>query len=170
MNWLSNLAFKFTIEPKLNALRALLPGARVHPAGSRYVCSPPRMFTDIDFLIYASDVDDVLNAAGYTKSEFTRYFSFTTQDPDQFAAWRKGNINLIVTSDLHYAETFHTATHICKLHNIRRKDDRVIVHEALRRTYDVSEGWPLHHLIAPFVGPHANTMHKIYRAQHGLVL
>lgn len=176
MSLLQKLAYHLTIKPRLNRLKKLLPEARIHPAGSRYVCSPPVMRTDIDFLVYTEKSTETfltLVEAGYKKSEVASYRGMT--DSSEFDAWRKGAVNLIVTSSLHYAETFQTATSICKTYNVREKWHRVIIHETLRGNDLIGDSIsdlmpPLRQLILPFRGVHSNAIHKAYRAKHGLVL
>lgn len=175
MALLQKLVYHLTIKPRLNKLKRLLPEASIHPTGSRYVCSPPVMFTDIDFLIYTEvSIAGVLILTGYKESEITDKYNGLTLTGD-FQAWRKGNINLIVTSSRKYAETFHTATHICKLHNVRVKFDRIIVHETLRGNDPklIGSRWfptEMNKLLGKFKGEHGASIHMAYRAKHGLVL
>ena len=167
MSLLQKLVYHLTIKPRLNKLKKLLPEAIIQPTGSRYVCDPPVMGTDIDFLVYSEvDVDSTLLVAGYAKT-ILQY----PMDGDQFNAWRRNKENLIVTSSVKYAEGFHTATHICKTKNIRSKFARVLIHEALRGTWDDAILWDdkqLRDLLASFNGPYGHAIHQAYRAQHGL--
>lgn len=171
----NTLSYMLTVRPRLMKLKAQLPECQIHPAGSRYVCSPPVYGTDIDFLIYAPlDVGPKLEFLGFKKSMFTEYFKSPNQI-DDFWAWRRRNVNLIVSSSLKYAETFHTATHICKSRNLKYKEHRVAVHEALRGNWEqhkylVAEGNPLHSYLEAFNGPHGFALQKAYRAKHGLTL
>lgn len=173
---LGNISYMCTIRPRLMKLRALLPEAKIHPAGSRYVCSPPVYGTDIDFLIWSpvADIGAKLTLMGFEKSQFTEYFK-SWNSIDDFWAWRRHNVNLIVTRSQCYAETFHTATHICKAKNLRHKEHRIAVHEGLRGNWEehrylVAEDNPLRSYIEQFTGPYGPTLQKAYRAKHGLTL
>ncbi len=170
----SEIVFWLTIKPRMRNLQRLLPEASVHPTGSRYVCNPPVLNTDIDFLVFCEDdVSSALLAAGYKKSNYREYFSRGEIDVNAFAAWRRGKVNLIVTSNVKYAETFHTATYICKQQNVEHKYQRVTIHEVVRGTMPADHVvWndELKALLASFQGEHGHAIHKLYRVQHGLVL
>lgn len=178
MIFLNKLAYWLTIKPRLLSLKKLLPEARIHPAGSRYVCNPPSMFTDVDFLVYTENgVDDVLIARGYVKTEFKEYANmFSSDGKNVFQPWRKGKINLVVTSSIQYAESFHTAAAICKTNNVLDKLDRVIIHEIIRGGITDPDlscillNDELTKLLFKFFGPNRHAVHKAYRAKHGLEL
>jgi len=176
MGLLQKLAYRLTIKPRLNELKRLLPDASIHPTGSRYVCSPPSMFTDIDFLVYTEDCVQTgltLIRNGYKKSEIKDYSNlFIVGD---FDAWRKGKVNLIITSSIKYAENFHTATYLCKLHNVRVKSDRILIHETLRgnKSFLIGSHWfpkNFDTFLKRFNGEHGHAVHMAYRARHGLKL
>lgn len=170
MTILSELVYWFTIKPYLWKLQRLLPEAKIHPTGSRYICDPPVMNTDIDFLIYTEKcIDEILIIGNFKKTPFVDYVN---NSPVKFDAWRKGKINLIVTSTLEYTERFQTATYICKMENIKNKWARVCIHEALRHNCKDYYSIPkqLHTLLKSFNGPYGNVLHQAYRAKHGLKL
>lgn len=184
--FLRSMAYWFTIKPKMILLQKLLPEAKIHPTGSRYVCAPPVMNTDIDFLVYTEKVVDMeLREAGYVKTSFSHHGTSGGKPGDPFTGWRRGKVNLVVSSSLQYAETFHTATYIGRLYNLRDKSDRVIIHECLRgnknmknltvhsSAYFDSDGTKkvgFQRLLDGFSGQYANAFHKAYRAKHGLKL
>lgn len=169
----SKLIYWTTIKPRLITLKSILPEAKIHPAGSRYVCEPPILGTDIDFLIYTVDsIDHILFHHKYKKSHISEYHVIDDDDLE-FQAWRKGKVNLIVTSSLAYAESFHTATHICKKWNLKGKGDRVWVHEALRNNENPPSYWTCPHadllsLLNSLTGTYGRAMQKAYRAKHQL--
>lgn len=175
MMWMHSLVWKFSFAPRIKRLKKLLPDASIHPVGSRYVCTPPVLFTDIDLLVYAeNNVDEILASAGYVKTEPRLYLG---QDDESFFAWRRGSENLIVTSSLFYATTFQTATHICKRFNIREKITRVSVHEVMREKmppdhwqFDVEGCEGVRELLKSLRGPNGTALHKLYRIQHNLEL
>jgi len=168
---LNSIVFWLTIKPRMALLQRQFPEVRIYPAGSRYVCSPPVISTDVDFLVYTKkSIDQKLEAIGFKKSQSENYRK--TEDHDDFWAWRRREVNLIVTSSANYAETFDTATHICKRFNVRDKWERICLHEALRKgvnTHRVHNG-EVYELVGSLIGPYGVPLRKAYRAQHNLEL
>lgn len=182
------VVYWLTIRPRLNRLKKLLPEASIHPTGSRYICDPPVLVTDIDFLVYISELDKIililnregleqkLTKAGYKKTDNDNYRGIADVDGlSRFTTWRKGVINLIITSSVEFAESFQTATSICKRENIREKWHRTLIHEALRGNYDhelvKANLMPeMVTLLDNFNGMHGHAIHKAYRVRHGLEL
>lgn len=179
-----DLTYALTIKPRLLLLRKHFSDAFIFPAGSRYVCSPPVFGTDIDFLVLnEASIDKKLLSLGFVKTEWKDY-SGSGVDERPISTWRKRSVNLIVTPSQEYAETFHTATHICKKYNLRAKYHRVLVHESLRGEHDVEalrlailhktfpEGirFPVEvaNLLDVFRSDYGKALQKAYRAQQGL--
>ena len=174
---LPKMIYFLTIKPRLNKLKKLLPEASIYPSGSRYVCNPPVMTTDIDFLVWCEkELEVKLAKLGYRKSMVNNgYGAMVDAYPNaNFLSLRKGKVNLIVTTDRKFADGWVVATHICKKYNFRWKWNRVQVYEALRGNFEPDwfpEGFDrdLIDLLASFNGYYGNTMLQAYRAQHGLV-
>lgn len=170
---LGTLSYMCTIRPRLMKLRALLPEAKIHPAGSRYVCSPPVYGTDIDFLIYSEAfIGNMLIENNYVMTSLKEYAHII--DKSKFSCWRRGKVNLIVTWDRAFAEAFQTGTHISKSFNVKHKRQRVVIHGTLR-----GEDWKYEYpnmepaivqLLETFQCQHGHALHKAYRAKHGLTL
>lgn len=173
MLFLQKLAYVTTIAPRLRKLRRYLPKAEVVPAGSRYVCNPPKMFTDIDFLIWAEDdareeVHLVLQGLGYRETiHVLRYANLM----NKFRCYRKGKVNLIVAEKYEYFLSFDVGTLICKRFNVRDKHMRVIIHEILR-SGDLTVFYaaelvlihePFKRLLEPLCGPHRIALMKAFR-------
>lgn len=184
MSLLQKLAYFLTIKPRQYLLRMHLPSSDIRPAGSRYVCSPPHFGTDVDFLVYTEEsIAFRLGEMGYKETPWRDYFG---QEDGNFRSWRRGRTNLIVTSNRWYAETFDTGTYLAKKHNLRKKGQRVCVHEVLRGSYSAEDVTldeqsygnitgiiephlqELVDLLHKFVGPHRVTIIKAFRAKHGL--
>lgn len=120
----------------LDKLREL--GAQVNQTGSRYICDPPVLDTDDDWLVYSKDrfgdVESLLAAE-----------NFSTQSQDyggprsRFTSWRKGDLNLIVTGDSEFAKKHRLATEICKHMNLLDKEDRIAIFQ--RVLYGVDDDW-----------------------------
>lgn len=178
MSYLQDFIYWATIKPRLKKLQRLLPEAKIYPAGSRYVCNPPRFFTDVDFVVYSEHaVEDILYTNKYKKSSWSDYrgVHLTYGAEGEFTAWRRGRINLIVALTWNYAERFNVATHICRSRNIREKWQRIVVHEALRgnwlRNRAGTPGLPpdLFDFLESLQGPYGNSIYQAYRAQHDLL-
>lgn len=126
-------------------------GAMVVAVGSRVTCSPPPTDTDEDYLVLTKDKEAAV------KSLQSMGFEYST-DPERIAEYNRmgetsgyafvslffGNINYIVTDSVFFFERFLTATHVCKTLNLLKKEDRVMVHEAIRGvsfSANVANGW-----------------------------
>jgi hypothetical protein len=98
------------------------------PTGSRYICNPPIMDTDDDYLIYAGHdpetIKRILNAGFITDSDLNYQSSF-------FTSFRRDKINLIVTHDLSFYANHIRATQLCKKLNLLKKSDRIAVFQAI---------------------------------------
>ena len=177
MSVLQEIAYHLTIRPRMYFLKKLLPEALIVPCGSRYVCNPPVYGTDVDFLVYSEcSIHDRLVKARYKKQVYVHYAG---QGSD-FDSWRRGAVNLIVTSDKKFAERHRIATHVCRSRNIRDKFNRIVVYETLRGGTDyigaLKDTYPsavnldddLKNMLLGVSGPYGNTLCKVYMAQHGL--
>jgi hypothetical protein len=176
MKLLSKLVFWLTIRPRMNRLIKLLPEASIYPFGSRYVCDPPVMNTDVDFLVYSDDdITATLLAAGYSNNRHDQnYFGISTPEKT-FSTWRRGVVNLVVMSNRQFLLENLIATYICKDRNIQQKYHRIIVYEAMRGNWDVwGQVLPedldpdLKMLLDNLCGPHGHTLRQMYIIQHGV--
>lgn len=106
--------------------------AMYEPVGSRVTCDPAPQDTDEDYLVLDSMIDSIpakLEAAGFTvegESEF-----YTGNDAGGFVSYRKGNVNVICTSDGDFYQNFLTATALAKRFNLLRKADRIALFQAV---------------------------------------
>lgn len=131
------------------------------------------MFTDVDFLIYSeSDIETVLIKAGYKKSVFTEYFD--GKNKHKFSCYRKGKVNLIVSSDRGMIDRHRVATDVCKRWNIRTKATRVSIHCIIRDGAPIDDlGYirdpALGLLLKNLSGPDKATILKTYMVQHGML-
>lgn len=171
-NLWSDFIFDLTIRPRMERVKRLLPNAKVYPCGSRYVCMPPVLTTDIDFLVYSeTEVGVPLMNAGYELTPFKDYGISN----GRFFSYRKGVINLIVTADQKFAEQHNMCTHFCRLHNVRNKFTRVMIYEIIRENADADVNY-LTNIASPKVisflrnmkSPHREVIYQAYRAKHGV--
>lgn len=106
------------------------PEVEAIPMGSRFVCDPPVMDTDIDYCLYSPvGIDSILTEMGFDSNGFAAYRKGVNDGV--FTSWRRGDINLVVTHDTESFEKYKIATHICKKLNVRSKPDRIMVYDAV---------------------------------------
>lgn len=99
-----------------------------HPTGSRYICNPPPTDTDEDTVVLASP--------GYEEALLKNGFKSSTNELEYdtlgaFVSWRKGDENFIVTTNKQFYDNFVKATKLAKNLNLLKKEDRVILFQAL---------------------------------------
>jgi hypothetical protein len=118
---------------------AYLSGAVVVPVGSRVTCNPPPTDTDEDYLVLVSDRRTAvagLKAIGFeyssTPEQVEKYEQMNFSAQWKFTSLWFGDINYIVTDSQFFFERFLTATHVCKTLNLLKKEDRIMVFEAIR--------------------------------------
>jgi hypothetical protein len=118
---------------------AYLSGAVVVPVGSRVTCDPPPTDTDEDYLVLVKDRQTAvagLKAIGFeyssTPEQVEKYEQMNISAQWKFTSLWFGDINYIVTDSQFFFERFLTATHVCKTLNLLKKEDRIMVFEAIR--------------------------------------
>lgn len=128
------------VEPFHSKIMASIPdGGLIVPVGSRVTCFPPPTDTDEDFLVLVKDkytAERTLIDFGFehpqTKEEKEAYMKLGETSEWSFTSLRLGNVNYIVTESPFFFERFLTASHIAKALNLTRKEDRIMVFEAIR--------------------------------------
>lgn len=93
------------------------------PTGSKYICNPPVITTDEDWMYLVNDLDDThlyLSSEGWVVSGV----SYNTIE-NMWASYRKGVINLLVTNSQDHYNKFEAATELAKKRNLLNKEDRV---------------------------------------------
>jgi hypothetical protein len=172
-----------TVKPRQAKLCLQFPEAEIYPNGSRYVCDPPVLTTDIDFLVYTKDnIHNRLITLGYrhTSREDSYFQHSNAKEP--INCYRKGKINLVVTDCPDFTQKHRIATHICLTQNFKHKFDRIVVYEGVRGNTEYLGGLidgyvtiddkpfpePLLELIRSFNGPYGPALRKTYLIRHGL--
>ena len=92
------------------------------PTGSSYICNPPVTWTDIDEMFYVYDLvetEQELLKDGWKKCGIAEYAI------DNWAAYRKGINNALVTSNRNHYDKFEAATELAKKRNLLKKEDRI---------------------------------------------
>ena len=83
--------------------------------GSNYICNPPVTDTDIDqmFLVHSLDETDYeLTELGWKKCGINEYAV------DNWAAYRKDNLNALITTSKNHYDKFEAATELAKKRNL----------------------------------------------------
>lgn len=99
---------------------------RWHPTGSRFICDPPVMDTDIDYVCLS-------RGTIYQTELFLDGWTLTNPDDEgkyegmerHFDTYRRNEYNLILTKDFDFYCRFAYATHVAKKQNLTNKQDRI---------------------------------------------
>lgn len=117
-------------------------GFCVEPCGSRVTCNPPPTDTDQDYLVSIVDeysthgeIEKVISEA----DELLASLEFVLEGSDHyqvmisshFASYRKGDVNLIVSSNLEFSRRHRSATKLCTRLNLMDKEDRKALFQAV---------------------------------------
>ena len=102
------------------------------PTGSNYICNPPVTNTDVDEMFLVDDLQEVnfqLTGLGWEKCglEDKEY----DNKPSHWAAYRKENMNALLTTNLKYFMNFFKATEEAKHLNLLNKEDRVALFQKI---------------------------------------
>ena len=108
-----------------------------HPTGSRFICDPPVMDTDDDWIILVEDLE-------YAKYKASRldwiysgagYYREGNEEPElgPFVSMRhtEGNSNYIFTEDAEFYDRYVAATLLAKKYNLLNKADRIQLFHAV---------------------------------------
>ena len=92
------------------------------PTGSSYICNPPVLDTDIDQMFLVDDLEkvgQVLEKLGWKRCGKEEY------NVDKWVAYRKDNLNALLTDNLDHFNKFLQATEEAKKLNLLDKKDRI---------------------------------------------
>lgn len=96
--------------------------------GSQYtVYPPPEENTDLDIL-----VPDEIQFTNYIIENGFELCASEEYGNKEFTAYRKGLINIIVAHTEELFRSFYIASRVCRELNLKDKEQRVLIHEALR--------------------------------------
>lgn len=96
--------------------------------GSREICSPPVMDTDEDWVVL---VPDSYSSHWLTLAGFVMTTDETGYDGSWMCCYRKGEFNLVLTSDPVFFDRFEAATALAKKRNITSKEARLHLFRSL---------------------------------------
>lgn len=114
-----------------------LKGLYLHAeyCGSRVTCDPPPTDTDLDILILTLDMltlDRFLIDNDWTLGGSRIVDEVNKISPDdRFSSYTKNEVNLIVTTSFVFMNKFKLATEVSKALNLMRKDDRIVLFQAI---------------------------------------
>lgn len=92
------------------------------PTGSSYICNPPVLDTDIDEMFYVYSLEETkveLLSDGWKECGIGEYAI------GDWAAFRKGKNNALITQNKQHYDKFEAATELAKKRNLLKKEDRV---------------------------------------------
>ncbi len=106
----------------------LVHAVKLQYVGSRYICNPPPMDTDLDILVLAhptakQKLDKALEEWLGKRPEHNEEYGNSP-----FLSVRKGEVNLLLTYSKGFYQKFVAAANICKKLNVLSKEDRITLH------------------------------------------
>lgn len=102
----------------------------IQPVGSRITVSPPPEDTDEDYLFLTSSMPtavELIEALGFVTTTERDYQGMSSS----FISYRRGTLNVILTDDGEFYQSFLAATSVAKRLNLRRKEDRIALFQAV---------------------------------------
>ena len=129
-----------------------------HPTGSRFICDPPVMDTDDDWIILVEDLE-------YAKYKASRldwiysgagYYREGNEEPElgPFVSMRhaEGNSNYIFTEDAEFYDRYVAATLLAKKYNLLNKPDRIQLFHAVLYGEYIDPPVPKEAVAVPTIG------------------
>lgn len=106
------------------------------PVGSKVTCNPPPADGDVDYLMLASDgqyinLADGLRRLGFTTGSSSIYADQYPDAPQYFQSWRRGEENVLTTSDPDFYRRFVAGTDVARRLNLQSKEDRIALFQAV---------------------------------------
>ena len=97
----------------------------VHETGSSYICDPPVLDTDWDYLLLVEYIDNAHADLLYRGFDYTS-LEYEEMPGEHFRTYRKDQYNLIVTTSTQWYVRFCAATEYCKTKNVLNKETRIM--------------------------------------------
>lgn len=130
------------LETEMNGL------GMVELCGSRVTCNPIPEGADWDYLIFCYTEAGVRHMVNYLGSEGYQWESsehYQQVAGNGFMSWRKGDTNILLTSNQIWLDLHHQATELCRLENILDKEERIrLFQKVLYNSSDTEIGEILH--------------------------
>jgi hypothetical protein len=138
---------QMTTEVLLAKLESL--GCAISATGSRFMCDPPVMNTDEDYLVdlscssHQSTVTRLLIEQGFTVQGSIESATRNSGHRSEFKSWRRGTLNLITTVLVSFANRHRQATALCRRLNLLKKADRIAVFQIIMYGEEYGENYQL---------------------------
>lgn len=97
------------------------------PTGSRIICDPPVLDTDIDYVILVENknkFEKEIFQIGFRDSSHNTLCNYLNIK-SEFNSYKRDQINLIITESESFYNKFFTFTNEARLRNLTKKSDRV---------------------------------------------
>lgn len=135
----------------LNNVPEYLQAISVYPTGSKYICNPPVLNTDEDYLVLVTDFNAVYQKLMSWDSPWedcmppgSDEFASAYEDEKAYGipwnAFRLGEVNIMVTQDKDWYFASVAATELCKAWNVLDKDKRIRIFRNLKYREVLVEG------------------------------
>lgn len=114
----------------------------IHPTGSRYVCNPPVMDTDEDFIVCVDNLaefDSKIIGVGFVNTANDYDYGGDSDFNRYFASYKRDGLNIIATTNREIYWKFVTATNLAKRFNLICKQDRVELFRAILYGHYIDE-------------------------------
>lgn len=106
--------------------------------GSRVICNPAPTDTDDDWIILVGEGGEKFVKSELEKDGFELGGSFDQDESGgDFYSYKKGDLNIILTTDEDFIQNSRRATLLCRELNLLKKEDRITVFRAIRE-----DEWP----------------------------
>lgn len=106
-----------------------------YKTGSNYTVDPPVTNTDIDFLVLVTDLKFAMTwciEQGYDLCEHLYGSDVEDGMTFEWMAFRKGEINLILQSNVTLYVRSCAATELCRALNVKSKEDRIALFRSVK--------------------------------------
>lgn len=100
------------------------------PTGSRYICDPPVLNTDQDWIVYVNAMVNFAERLGKIVPGFEEGES-CSECPDFVSIRLPGNINLIATDKHWFYKKYVLATEVSRRLNLQSKVDRILLFDSV---------------------------------------
>lgn len=104
----------------------------ITPIGSRVTCNPAPTDTDADFLVYIPNKAGVDRLAFALSAADWEDCGKGYEMPGDWNAYRKGELNIILTHDADFCDRFRRAMALAARFNLLDKGDRIALCNAVR--------------------------------------
>lgn len=118
------------------------------PTGSRVICDPPILNTDEDWVVKVYDSQSLREFKKLLKKDGWELCGaeyenqgFGNMHNGKFVAFRKGELNLIITESAVVYDRYKIATRVATKLNLISKDDRIALFQMIRDHNFATNHW-----------------------------